>query len=244
MNAELQQHLSYLKLSHLSQHWETLLTESLRKKHDTEQTLQQLLRAEVREKQQRSIKRRLKLAKIPVIKTLEQYDFTWPEEINQDQVRHLFRLSFLKEHANIILIGNTGMGKSHLASALGHHACENHRRVLYINTLEMLNRLDEASRKGRLNQELKRYAAVEILILDELGYLPIGQSGADLLYQVISRRYERASTIITTNKAYRDWPAMLNNDSVLASAVLDRLLHRSETVIIKGKSYRMKDRID
>jgi DNA replication protein DnaC len=244
IDTQLQDHLSYLKLSHLHQHWEELLSENLRKGHDTAQTLRHLLSAEVREKRSRSITRRIKLAQFPVIKTLEQYDFTWPQEINQDQIRHLFGLSFMKQAANIIYIGNTGVGKSHLAIALGHQACQKHKRVLHTNTLEMINRLEEARRKARLNQELKRYVNIDLLALDEFGYLPIDQSGADHLFQVISRRYERGSTIITTNKAYRDWPATLNNDSALTSALLDRLLHRSETILIKGKSYRMKDRID
>ena len=243
-DTQLEDHLSYLKLSHLQQHWHELIAENLSKGHDTTQTLQHLLRVEVREKRSRSITRRIKLAQFPVLKTLDQYDFTWPQEINQDQIRHLFGLRFIKETANVILIGNTGVGKSHLAIALGHQACQKHHRVLQINTLEMSNRLEEARRQARYNQELKRYVNIELLILDELGYLPIDQTGADHLFQVISRRYERASTVITTNKAYQDWPAILQNDSALTSALLDRLLHRSETIVIKGKSYRMKDRVD
>lgn len=244
LDTQLHDHLTYLKLSHLQLHWDDLLTDNLSKGHDVPQTLHHLLGVEVREKRSRSIARRLKLAHFPVIKTLEQYDFTWPQEINQDQIRHQFGLSFMKQAANIILIGNTGVGKSHLAIALGHQACQKHRRVLHTNTLEMINRLEEARRKARLNQELKRYVNIELLILDELGYLPIDQNGADHLFQVISRRYERGSTIITTNKAYQDWPGTLNNDSALTSALLDRLLHRSETIVIKGKSYRMKDRLE
>ena len=234
----------YLKLSHLEHHWPELLQEGIKKRSSPEGHLHHCLSVEMREKQTRAITRRIKQARFAVIKTLDQFDWAWPKDINQDQVRHLFNLSFLKESGNIVFIGNVGLGKTHLATALGYHACEKHYRVRFVNTMAMINHLDAASQRAQLTTVLKSYLSVDLLILDELGYLPIDQRGADLLFQVISGRYEQGSTVITSNKAYKDWVKIFNNDSGLTSAVLDRLLHRSQTVTIAGKSYRMKDRID
>ena len=204
----------------------------------------ELISAETRDKKSRAITRRIKSARFPVAKTLEEFDFSWPQKINQDAVRHLFTLHFMPAKANVVWLGGVGLGKTHLATALGYAACQRGHRVLFTNTIDMINRLGEAMRKGTLNHALKTYTSPDLLLLDELGYLPIDQRGADLLFQVISARYERASTVITSNKAYRQWAKILNNDSALTSAVLDRLLHRCETVQITGKSYRMKDRLD
>ena len=234
----------YLKLSYLSQHWPELLQHGIEKSHSPEQQLLGCLISEMRDKQTRAVGRRIKQARFPVTKTLDQFDWNWPKTIDQDQVRHLFGLSFMKNAGNAVFIGSVGLGKSHLATALGYHACEQSHRVRFVNTMEMINHLEAASQRAQLSAALKSYLSVDLLILDELGYLPIDQRGADLLFQVISGRYERGSTIITTNKAYKEWVKIFNNDGGLTSAVLDLLLHRSQTITIEGKSYRMKDRID
>ena len=234
----------YLKLGYLAKHWPQLLQHGIEKAHTPQQHLHHCLKAEMGDKQTRAVARRIQQARFPVIKTLDTFDWNWPTSINADQVRHLFSLKFLKESGNVVFIGGVGLGKTHLASALGYHACQNSRRVRFVNTMEMINHLEAASQRAQLTAALKSYLSVEILHLDELGYLPIDQRGADLLFQVISGRYERASTVITTNKAYKDWVKIFNNDSALTSAVLDRLLHRSQTILIEGKSYRMKDRLD
>ena len=150
----------------------------------------------------------------------------------------------MQQRANVVFIGTVGLGKTHLASALGYQACRQNRRVRFINTMEPINQLEAASQKAQLSAAIRAYIKLDLLILDELGYLPIDQRGAELLFQIISARYEQGSTVITTNKAYQDWASVFNNDTGLTSAALDRLLHRSHTVIIEGKSYRMKDRID
>nr|WP_246540498.1 ATP-binding protein [sulfur-oxidizing endosymbiont of Gigantopelta aegis] len=131
-----------------------------------------------------------------------------------------------------------------MATALGHHACLNGKRVLFTNTVDAINSLIVAQKSGRLKLEMRKYIKPEILILDELGYLPIDKNGADMLFQIISGRYEVGSTVITTNRAFKDWPEIFNNDSTLTSALLDRLLHHAQTVVIEGKSYRMKDQIE
>ena len=136
-----------------------------------------------------------------------------------------------------------GLGKSHLATALGYAACLECHTVLFANAIDAINHLSAAQKKSALKAELKKYLRPELLILDEIGYLPIDQHGADLLFQIISQRYERGSIVLTTNKPFKQWASIFNNDSVVASAVLDRLLHHAETVIIEGSSFRMKDQI-
>ena len=137
-----------------------------------------------------------------------------------------------------------GLGKTHLATALGYAACQHGHSVLFANAIDVINTLSAAQTKGMLKTQLKRYLSPAILVLDEVGYLPIDQRGADLLFQVISQRYEQGSIMLTTNQPYKHWPKVFNNDSTLTSAVLDRLLHHAETVVIEGKSYRMKDQIE
>ena len=131
-----------------------------------------------------------------------------------------------------------------MASALGYEACLKGYTVLFATAIDVINTLSAAQAAGRMKQELKKYIRPSLLILDELGFLPIDKTGADLLFQVISQRYEQGPIVITSNRAYKDWPEIFNNDSTLTSAILDRLLHHAETVLIKGKSYRMKEQID
>ncbi len=137
-----------------------------------------------------------------------------------------------------------GYGKTHLASALGYAACLKGHSVLFATAIDVINTLTAAQLAGRLKLELKKYTKPELLILDELGYLPIDKAGADLLFQVISLRYEQGALVITSNRAFKDWPEIFNNDATLTSAMLDRLLHHAETIVIEGKSYRMKDQIE
>jgi len=153
-------------------------------------------------------------------------------------------LRFIDEKTNAIFLGLCGTGKTHLATALGYAACQHGYSVLFANAIDAINTLSAAQAQGALKTQLKRYLSPALLILDEVGYLPIDQRGADLLFQVISQRYERGSIVITSNKAFKQWPSIFNGDSTITSAVLDRLLHHAETTIIEGSSYRMKDRIE
>jgi DNA replication protein DnaC len=205
--------------------------------------LDRLLEGECQRREINSIARRVKNARFPVPKALEGFDWNWPKKINRPQIQNLFRLAFLEDHANVIFIGGVGLGKTHLATALGREACEKGRTVLFTTAVDIVNTLAAAQIARSLRQELKRYTRPDLLIVDELGYLPIDKLGGDLLFQVFSERYERGPVIITTNKAYKHWPSIFNNDATLTSAVLDRLLHHAETLIVEGPSYRMKDRI-
>jgi len=236
--------LSYLKLPFIRDHYDPMAKEAARKNWAHVRYFARLVEGEASFRQDRAIKRRIRLARFPVIKTLDQFQWNWPENINRLQVQDLFRLKFIDKKANVIFLGGVGVGKTHLASALGYTACLEGHSVLFTSAIDVINTLSAAHAAGQLKRELKKYTKPSLLILDELGYLPIDKKGADLLFQIISLRYEQGAMVITSNRAYQDWPEIFNNDATLTSAILDRLLHHAETVLIKGKSYRMKDKIE
>jgi DNA replication protein DnaC len=236
--------LDYLQLPFIQSQYSELAKEAARQNWDHQQYLRRLIDGECSERRQRSMQRRIKAARFPIIKTLEQFRWDWPKKINRPQIQNLFRLEFIAQKGNVIFLGTVGVGKTHLASALGYAACLEGHSVLCASAIGVINDLSAAQKAEALKPALKKYLSPQVLLLDEVGYLPIDQAGADLLFQVISQRYERGSIILTTNKAFKQWPALFNNDSTLASAVLDRLLHHAETVVIEGPSYRMKDQID
>lgn len=237
-------HLDYLKLPFIREHYAELVRDAAADGTDHLALLMRLVEGEAELRNDRSVERRIRLARFPVRKTLDQFDWTWPRKINRLQVQNLFRLHFIEATANVVLIGGVGLGKSHLATALGYTACQHGYAVRFASAIDIVNTLTAAQTTGRLKTELNRYVSPRVLIIDELGYLPIDKAGADLLFQIISQRYERGSTIITTNRVYKKWPEIFNNDSTLTSAVLDRLLHHAETIVIEGKSFRMKDTIE
>jgi DNA replication protein DnaC len=206
--------------------------------------LERLLVGESEHRHAKAVERRLREAHIPVRKGLDTFDWTWPKKINRDQIRHLFTLHFIEEKSNVIFVGPTGLGKTHLAAALAAEACRHEQRVLFSSAADIVNTLAEAIPANALGKTLRRYLAPALVVIDELGYLPIDRTGADLLFQVISGRYEKGATIITTNRAFKDWPKTFACDSTLASVVLDRVLHHCEPILLEGRSYRMKDRIE
>ncbi|MBF0341913.1 MAG: ATP-binding protein [Magnetococcales bacterium] len=236
-------HLQYLKLPYIRNQFEPAARQAVSKQWSHVHYLANLIEGEVLQRQDRTIQRLVKKARFPVIKTLDQFHWNWPEKISRMQIQNLFRLAFIDEKANVILLGGVGLGKTHLAIAMGHAACLAGYAVLFTTAIEAINALVAAQAAGRLGQELAKYSKPKLLILDELGYLPIDKTGADLLFQIISNRYERGSMIITTNRAFKDWTEVFNNDATLTSAILDRVLHHAEPVVIEGKSYRMKEKI-
>jgi DNA replication protein DnaC len=237
-------HLDYLNLPFIREHYADFTKEAAAADADHLALMMRLVEGEAQLRKDRSVERRIRLARFPVRKTLDQFDWSWPRKINRLQVQNLFRLQFIEDTANVVLIGGVGLGKSHLATALGYAACQQGYSVLFASAIDIVNTLTAAQAGGRLKHELNRYVRPRLLICDELGYLPIDKSGADLLFQIISQRYERGSTVITTNRVYKKWPEIFNNDSTLTSAVLDRLLHHAETITIEGRSFRMKDKVD
>ena len=242
--ALLPEHLSYLQLPFMHEYHAATAQEAGEQQWTHIQYLERLVEGEVNQRRQRTIRRRLKEARFPVLKTLEQFRWDWPKKINRPQVQNLFRLQFIKDKANVIFLGTVGLGKTHLATALGYAACLEGHFVLFANAINVINELSAAQKNGSLRGQLKKYLAPQLLILDEVGYLPIDQHGADLLFQVISQRYERGSIVLTTNKAFKQWPSIFNNDSTITSAVLDRLLHHAETILLEGTSFRMREQLE
>jgi DNA replication protein DnaC len=232
--------LDYLKLPHVAENYEALAKQAAQKHWTHVEYLERLLEGEYQARQHRAVERRIQAARFGAIKTLDSFEWDWPKKINEAQIRNIFRLGFVSQKSNVIFMGRCGTGKSHLAAALGYHACQHGHSVLFTSAIDALNRLVAAKAAHRLRTELRRYLAPSVLVCDEIGYLPLDKAGADLVFQLISQRYEQGSLILTTNTEYKRWSEIFNNDAGLTSAILDRVLHRAETVVIEGKSYRMK----
>jgi DNA replication protein DnaC len=240
----LSQRLHDMCLPFMHEHYQPLAHTAADKSWSHIDYLTELINGEAAWREDRSVKRRIKLARFPVQKTMDQFDWNWPTKINRIQIQNLFRLDFVAQHANVVFISGTGLGKSHIMTALGHAACLRGHSVLFTGAIEIINTLAATHAASGIKNALGRYLKPQILCVDELGYLPIDKFGADCLFQIISHRYEHGVTLITTNRVYKQWPAIFNNDSVLTAALLDRLLHHAETVRIEGKSFRMKDQIE
>lgn len=244
LSAELTQRLLYLKLPWVRENFEELAAQAAQKGFSHVEFLAHLIEGESNLRMDRATERRIKAARFPVIKTLEQFDWSWPKKINRPQVQNLFRLPFIEKKQNVIFIGGVGLGKSHLAIAIAYQACLQGHRTLFTSAADIINTLTAAQKAHRLKSELAKYLRPALLVVDELGFIPIDKHGADLLFQVISQRYEQGAIVLTTNKVYKHWASIFNNDTVVTSAILDRLVHHAETVTIEGPSYRQKDRIE
>ena len=241
---ELTDNLTYLKLPWIRENFEPLARQAAQNSHTHVDYLSRLIEGEKHLRMDRATERRLKAARFPAVKTREQYDWTWPRKINRTEIEDLFRLRFIEQKYNVILLGGCGLGKTHLAIALGYQACLKGHRTLFASAADIINTLAAAQAEQRLKLELKKYLRPDLLILDELGFIPIDKLGADLLFQVISQRYEQGSIILTSNKAFKDWSGVFNNDATVTSAILDRLLHHTHTISLEGDSFRMKERIE
>ena len=244
MNDPLKNTLKKLKLGWMADNCDHELAEAARKQRTIHETLARLAAGELEAREERALKRRLRAAKLPMTRTMEHFDWDWPKSINREQIRHLFTFNFMREKANIVLIGTVGLGKTHIACALGARACERGFCVLFASAVDIVNTLAAVRDRAEFQKTLRRYTHPDLLIVDELGYLPIDRIGAELLFQVLGKRYEQAPTLITTNRVYNQWAVTFANDAALTSAVLDRVVHHCETILIEGESYRMKGRID
>ena len=205
MNApetRLAEQLTALKLVSVQEHYARLATEAAQQQWSHLDYLARLIDGEAQRRQELTIQRRIAAARFPCVKTLDQFDWSWPKKINRTQIQNLFRLAFLPEKGNVVFMGGVGLGKSHLACALGYAACQAGHSVLFTTAVDIINTLTAAQAAYRLKAEIKRLLAPQILCVDEVGYLPIDKIGADLLFQVISQRYEHGSIILTTNKAF------------------------------------------
>ena len=236
--------LQRLHLQYIQSNYQSLARKAAEQQRSYLDYLGQLVEGEFTTREMRSIERRIKNARFPVRKTLEDFQWSWPKKINRLQIQNLFRLDFIATCTNVVMIGNVGLGKTHLSIALGHAACTSGHSVLFTTAVDIINTLAAAQSAGQLKREIRRYVKPAVLIVDELGYLPIDKHGADLLFQIISGRYERAPTVFNTNRTYKHWAQIFNNDSTLTSAILDRIMHHVDTIIIEGKSFRMKDEVE
>jgi len=181
-------------------------------------------------------------AKFPFTKTLESFDFKFQPSIDRKKIKELAGLRFVRETENVIFLGPPGVGKTHLAVALGLLVAEARHRVYFTTAADLVARLTKAHTDGRLEERMRVFLNCSLLIVDEIGYLPLDQHASSLFFQVICRRYEKGAIILTSNKSYGEWGEIFAGDSVIASAILDRLLHHSTTINIKGESYRLKEK--
>jgi len=233
--------LERMKMDHLLLQLDGLCEQAAHGDLDYKGFLTQALEAEWRGRYQRGVESRLKLARFPWVKTLEQFDFDFQPSVDRKVVRELAGLSFVERAHNVVLLGPPGVGKTHLAVALGVKAVEAGYSVLFLTLETLMGRLVRARHENRLERTLQQLVYPRVLILDELGYLPLTREEASLFFRLLVRRYERASLIVTSNKSFADW-AEIFNDQVLATAILDRLLHHATTINIKGDSYRLREK--
>ncbi len=242
LQARLDRDLAELKLPEIARNYREVLDEAARKGNSMLEVLATLIGLEQTARQQRALQRRLREARLPKPKTLAEYDFNFPKRIPKAAILRLFDCDFIERHGCAVLIGPTGTGKSHLLTALGFTAAERGYSVRHTRVVDMINHLTTAQINGLLGKALKTYTRPSLLLLDELGYLPIDKRGADLLFQVIAARYESGSIVLTTNRPFREWGALFDIDNTLATALIDRLMHHGEALVIQGDSYRMKDK--
>lgn len=206
------------------------------------ESLNYLLEEEIKYKDNRAAEGIIKSANFPFRKTLKDYDFSFQPSVNENQIKELSSLSFIENKENIVFVGNSGVGKTHLAVSLGIEAAKHRNSVYFITCHNLMLKLNKAQKENRLDKQLQHLAQYKVLIIDEIGYLPVDHQGSNLFFQLIAKRYMNKSTIVTTNMPFSRWGEVFS-DNTLASAVLDRLLHYSHIIRITGNSYRIKDKI-
>lgn len=195
--------------------------------------------AQVEQKKENLIRHSVCMAGFPKIKSLAEFEFDYQPSINKEQIYDLNSLRFIEKQENIVFYGNSGVGKTHLATAIGVTAAQNRNSTYFIKCADLMETLHKAQLEGRLQERLKKFTGYKLLIIDELGYLPITRDDSKLFFQLIDRRYERNSTIVTTNINFSQWDDIFG-DPLIAGAIVDRLLHHATVVTIKGKSYRLQ----
>ena len=241
LQARLDRDLAELKLPVIVKSYREVLDEAARKGSSFLEILAILIGMEQAAHEQRALERRMREARLPKPKTLAEYDFKFPNRIPKAAIVRLFDCGFIEQYGCAVLIGPTGTGKSHLLTALGYTAVERGYSVRHTRVVDMINHLTAAQMNGSLGKTIRSYVRPSLLLFDELGYLPIDKRGADLLFQVVAARYEVGSIVISTNRPFREWGKLFDADNTLATALIDRLMHYGEGIVIQGDTYCMRD---
>jgi DNA replication protein DnaC len=235
----LREHLAYLGLTAAAEHLSVALDQAMHEQQSMTQVLERLLACEVAATQARRLRGRLRFAHYPVHKTLGEFDFDFQPHLDRKLVAELATLRFVEERRNAILLGPPGVGKTHLAIGLGIAATEAGYRTYFTTAVDMVHALEAAHREGAAPYKLRIYLSPSVLVIDELGYLPLDQASANWIFQVVSRRADRGSIVLTSNRSFGDWGKVFA-DPVVTTAIVDRLLGNATVLNIRGRSYRMR----
>lgn len=246
MNAEMRGHIEYqlkdLKLKGILACYQDIAEKASSSKLSYEEYLSLLLEEELRGRNERSVRTKIYKARVPFVKTLEEFDFSFQPSLGEKEVLRLGSLDFIENRENLVFLGPPGVGKTHLAVGFCIKACQSKYRVLFMSTQKLIEDLMLCVRDGSLTRRLLYYSRLHLLVIDEIGYMPITKEQANLLYQLVSMRYEKGSIIVTSNYNFEDWGKVFQDD-VVAAAIIDRIVHHARIFYINGSSYRLKSKL-